>query len=72
VLQHGCPVRLRPDYHALYYENLKCRSRRTFLFRDEYIFDLGSAIAAEVPEPGHATYLLRPYAQKLSRPSPPD
>jgi hypothetical protein len=48
----------RPDYDAVYYEHLNRRSRRTFLFRDEYIFDLGAAIAVEVPEPGHATYLF--------------
>jgi hypothetical protein len=29
-----------------------------YLFRDEYIFDLSSAVVVEVPQAGHATYVF--------------
>jgi hypothetical protein len=34
------------------------RSRKLFLFRDEYIFELERAIVVELPEQGHATYVF--------------
>jgi hypothetical protein len=48
----------RPDYDAWYYEQLSNRARKIYLFRDEYIFDLEHAVAVEVPQAGHATYLF--------------
>jgi curved DNA-binding protein CbpA len=47
----------RPDYDAFFYRQLWRRARRLYLFRDEYIFDLGM-IAVETPQLGHATYLF--------------
>ena len=51
-------VSWQPDYDAFFYQQLRRRARRIYLFRDEYIFDLPSAIAIETPQLGHATYLF--------------
>jgi len=37
---------------------LRKRTRKMFLFRDEYIFELVRAIVVEVPQQGHATYVF--------------
>ena len=50
----------KPDYDPFYYEQLRKRARRMYLFRDEYIFELERAIVVEVPEVGHATYIFAP------------
>jgi hypothetical protein len=50
----------KPDYDPFYYEQLRKRARRMFLFRGEYIFELERAIVAEVPAVGHATYIFAP------------
>jgi hypothetical protein len=50
----------KPDYDSFYYEQLRKRARRMFLFRDEYIFELEGATVVEVPEVGHATYIFAP------------
>ena len=46
----------KPDYDPFFYTQLRKRTRKLFLFRDEYIFELERAIVVEVPEQGHATY----------------
>jgi hypothetical protein len=51
-------INWRPDYDPFYYQQLVRRARRTYLFRDEYIFDLEKAIVVETPQMGHATYLF--------------
>ena len=51
-------VTWRPDYEPYYFEQLRKRSRTWFLFRDEYLFVWGNVLIAEIPEPGHATYLF--------------
>lgn len=48
----------RPDYDAFYYQQLRKRARRLYLFRSEYIFDLERAVIIETPQLGHATYLF--------------
>ena len=48
----------RPDYDPFFYRQLSRRSRRLYLFRDEYIFDLEKAVVVETPELGHATYVF--------------
>ena len=48
----------KPDYDAFYYSQLKKRTRKMYLFRDEYIFELERALVVEVPEQGHATYIF--------------
>jgi hypothetical protein len=48
----------KPDYDSFFYSQLRKRSRKLFLFRDEYIFELDRAIVVEVPEQGHATYVF--------------
>jgi len=48
----------KPDYDAFYYKQLCKRSRRLYLFRSEYIFDLERAVVIETPQLGHATYLF--------------
>jgi len=51
-------VTWRPDYEPYYFEQLRKRSRTWFLFRDEYLFVWRKVLIAEIPEPGHATYLF--------------
>ena len=48
----------RPDYDPFFYRQLLRRSRRIYLFRAEYIFDLEKAVVVETPELGHATYVF--------------
>ena len=48
----------RPDYDPFFYEQLLGRTRRIYLFRGEYIFDLENAVVVETPQQGHATYLF--------------
>lgn len=48
----------KPDYDAFYYRQLLKRTRKLYLFRDEYIFDLERAAVVEVPQQGHATYVF--------------
>jgi len=48
----------KPDYDSFFYDQLRKRSRKLFLFRDVYIFELERAIVVEVPEQGHATYVF--------------
>ena len=43
---------------SFYYQQLSCRARRIYLFRDEYIFELGQAVVIETPQLGNATYLF--------------
>jgi curved DNA-binding protein CbpA len=51
-------VSWQPDYDAFFYQQLRRRARRIYLFRDEYIFDVPRVIAVETPQLGHATYLF--------------
>jgi hypothetical protein len=48
----------RPDYDSVFYRQLSRRSRRIYLFRGEYIFDLEKAVVVETPQLGHATYVF--------------
>ena len=48
----------RPDYDPFFYQQLSRRARRTYLFRDEYIFDVQNAVVIETPQLGHATYVF--------------
>jgi hypothetical protein len=51
-------INWRPDYDPFFYQQLSRRARRTYLFRDEYIFDLEKAVVVETPQLGHATYVF--------------
>jgi hypothetical protein len=51
-------VTWRPDYEPYYFEQLRNRSRTWFLFRNEYLFVWRNVLVAEIPQPGHATYLF--------------
>jgi hypothetical protein len=51
-------VTWRPDYEPFYFEQLRKRSRTWFLFRDEYLFVWDEVLIAEIPVPGHATYVF--------------
>jgi len=55
---HPISISPKPDYDSFFYNQLRKRSRKLFLFRDEYIFELERAIVVEVPEQGHATYIF--------------
>jgi hypothetical protein len=48
----------RPDYDWFFYRHLSRRTRRIYLFRGEYIFDLEKAVVVETPQLGHATYVF--------------
>ena len=48
----------RPDYDPFFYHQLSRRARRTYLFREEYIFDVEKAVVVETPQLGHATYVF--------------
>ena len=48
----------KPDYDSFFYGQLRKRAAKMYLYRDEYIFDVESAIVVEVPEVGHATYVF--------------
>lgn len=48
----------QPDYDDFFYRQLAKRARRLYLYQGEYIFDLVTAVAAETPRLGHATYLF--------------
>ena len=49
----------QPGYDPFYYQQLSKRARTMYLFRDEFIFDLFSAVVVEIPHAGHATYFLK-------------
>lgn len=51
-------INWKPDYDSFYYQQLLVRAERIYLFRDQYLFLLPSAIVAETPHAGHATYLF--------------
>jgi hypothetical protein len=48
----------KPDYDSFFYNQLRKRARKMYLFRAEYIMELEHAIIVEVPEVGHATYVF--------------
>ena len=51
-------INWKPDYDPFYYQQLLVRAERIYLFRDEYLFLFPSALVAETPQAGHATYLF--------------
>ena len=51
-------INWRPDYDLFFYCQLTRRARRTYLFRNEYIFDLEKAVVVETPQLGYATYVF--------------
>jgi len=51
-------INWRPDYDSFFYRELSRRARRTYLFRDEYIFEVEKAVVIETPQLGHATYVF--------------
>ena len=48
----------RPDYDPFFYRELSRLARRTYLFREDYIFDCEKAVVVETPQLGHATYVF--------------
>ena len=48
----------KPNYDSFFYTQLRKRTRKMFLFRDEFLFELERAAVVEVPEQGHATYIF--------------
>src|SRR5687768_4760989 len=45
-------------HDSFYYNQLWTHTRKMFLFRGEYIFDLERATVVEVPQQGHAIYVF--------------
>lgn len=61
----GASLCLKPEhitwksaFDPYYFSQLKDQAITWFLFRNEFLFFLGKVVAAEVPAPGHATYLF--------------
>ena len=52
-----CQVSWRADYDPFFYRQLSRRSRRIYLYRDEYIFDVEKAVV-ETPQLDHTTYVF--------------
>lgn len=48
----------QPGYDPFFYDQLSKCARTMYLFRDEFIFDLSSAVVVEIPQAGHATYVF--------------
>jgi hypothetical protein len=48
----------QPDFDRFFFDQLKKRSINIFLFRGEFIFELGRTAVAEVPQSGNATYVF--------------
>jgi hypothetical protein len=48
----------RPDYDSFFYQQVSRRSRRIYLFRGEYIFELANVVVVETPQLGNATDLF--------------
>ena len=48
----------QPDYEDYFFGQLRKRASTWFLFRDEYLFILPSAIVSDVPSAGHAAYVF--------------
>ncbi|MGH9655961.1 MAG: hypothetical protein ACRD6B_21160, partial [Bryobacteraceae bacterium] len=48
------------DYEDRYYQQLASRAQQIYLLRNEYLFVFDSAVIAEIPRPGHASYIFRP------------
>jgi len=51
-------INWRPDYDHFFYRQLCRRAQTLYLFRDEYIFALETAVVVETPQLGHATYVF--------------
>lgn len=65
----GVPPELRPehaiwqrDFDAYYFNELRDRATTWFLFRQELLFVLPTAIVSELPKPGHAYVFAKPAA----------
>ena len=48
----------QPDYDSRFYRKLRDRRLNMYLFRNEYVFEVGRFIVAEVPQRGRATYVF--------------
>src|SRR6516164_2159835 len=51
-------INWRPDYDHFFYRQLCRRAQTLYLFRNEYIFALETAVVVETPQLGHATYVF--------------
>jgi hypothetical protein len=62
----------RPDYDPFFYRQLSRRARHSYVFRNEYIFDLEKAVVVETPQLGHAAYVFaKPKSMKAFSPCTP-
>lgn len=51
-------VSWKADYDRFYYAQLQRRTRKMFLYGEEFIFELERAMVAEIPQQGHASYVF--------------
>ena len=51
-------INWKPDYDDRYYQRLKGRAVRVYLYKKEYIFELERHLVLEIPKSGTASYLF--------------
>lgn len=49
----------KPEFEEFYYEKLKKHATLTYLWRDEFIFELEHAVVVEIPQTGRASYIFK-------------
>ncbi len=48
----------KSGYDPFFYNQLRKRARKIYLYQSEYILEVAAAMVVEVPEAGHATYVF--------------
>jgi hypothetical protein len=49
----------KPEFEEFYYEKLESHATSTYLWHEEFIFELEHAVVVEVPQPGRASYIFK-------------
>ncbi len=49
----------KPEFEEFYYEKLSRHATLTYLWRDEFIFELEHAVVVEIPQTGRASYIFK-------------
>lgn len=49
----------KPEFEEFFYDKLKQHATSTYLWREEFIFELEHAVVVEVPQAGRASYIFK-------------
>ncbi len=49
----------KPEFEEFFYEKLKQHATATYLWREEFIFELEHVVVVEVPQAGRASYVFK-------------